>query len=92
MQRTMISAAVACMMLLLPVVAWAGWSVPPHPEALVDSEWLVEHAEDSNVVVLDASDRKDDTYVEKTVEGALFLPYRELRQPSGLMKGVTYGM
>jgi thiosulfate/3-mercaptopyruvate sulfurtransferase len=88
----MISAAIACLMLLLPAVVWAGQSVPAHPEALVDGEWVVEHVEDSDVVVLDASDRKDDTYVKQTVEGALLLPYRELRQPSGLMKGVTYGM
>ena len=79
-------------LLLFPVVAMAGEQVPAHPEALADAEWIVQHAEDEGVVVLDASDMEDDTYVEKTVRGAVCLPYRELRDPSGLMKGVTFGM
>ena len=72
--------------------AWAGQKIPAHPEALVDSKWIIEHADDENVVLLDGSDKKDDTYVNKTVKGALCLSYRELRKPSGMMKGVTYGM
>ena len=63
-----------------------------HPEALVDGQWLENHAQDQGVVVLDASDVKDKTYVQKTVKGALCMSYRDLRQPSGLMKGVSYGM
>lgn len=79
-------------LLLLPLVASAYDQIPAHPEALVESEWIVEHANDDGVVVLDASDITDETYVAKTVEGAVSLPYRALRDPSGLMKGVTYGM
>lgn len=78
--------------LLLPFTAMAGERIPAHPEALADADWIAEHAKEEGVVVLDASDTEDDTYVEKTVRGAVCLPYRELRDPSGLMKGVTFGM
>ncbi len=65
---------------------------PAHPEALVNAQWLQEHSQDAGVVVLDATDVKDDTYVPKTVKGAVSISYRDLRQDSGLMKGVTYGL
>lgn len=92
MKSTMYKALIICAILLLPIVAWASEQIPAHPKALVDGEWVMEHASEKNVVVLDASDRKDDTYVKKTVKDAFYLPYRELRQPSGMMKGVTFGM
>jgi len=81
-----------CLFLLIPLIAAAGQQVPAHPEALVDGSWIVEHADNEGVVLLDASDMQDNTYVEKTVQGAVSLPYRKLRDPSGLMKGVTFGM
>ena len=65
---------------------------PAHPEALVDAQWMQEHIQDAGVVVLDASDVQDDTYVPKTVKGAVCMPYRDLRQDSGLMKGISYGL
>jgi thiosulfate/3-mercaptopyruvate sulfurtransferase len=72
--------------------AFAGDMQPAHPEALVDSQWLQQHWQDEKVVVLDASDVKDHTYVQKTAKGAVCMSYRDLRQDSGLMKGISYGL
>lgn len=63
-----------------------------HPEAIVDADWLQAHHKDPDVVILDGSDIKDDTYAPHTVKGAVHIPYRNLRQASGLMKGITFGL
>lgn len=63
-----------------------------HPGAIAGVEWLKDHYKDSDVVILDGSDVKDDTYVPHTVKGAVHVPYRDLRQGSGLAKGVTFGL
>ena len=92
MTRTVQFFLVVCILCLLPIAAAASEQIPAHPEALADAQWIAEHAEDEDVVILDASDMEDETYVEQTVRGAVSLPYRELRDSSGLMKGVSFGM
>jgi thiosulfate/3-mercaptopyruvate sulfurtransferase len=72
--------------------AAAKTGAPAHPEALVNAQWMQQHAQDSDVVVIDASDVKDDTYVAQSINGAVCMPYRDLRQDSGLMKGISYGL
>ena len=63
-----------------------------HPEALVDAEWLRDNFNAPDTVIIDASDHKDDTYQSKTIKSAVFVPYRDLRKPSGLMKGIVYNL
>lgn len=77
---------------LLATSSMAAGHVIAHPEAMVDGQWLEKYAQDPGVVVLDASDVKDGSYEQKTVQDALCMSYRDLRQSSGLMKGVSYGL
>lgn len=94
MRRPLKLKSAMVMVLFTVLFAWtqAGAMEVAHPEARVDVNWLKEHYKDPNVVILDGSDVKDDTYTPHTVKGAVHISYRDLRQPSGLMKGITFGL
>ncbi len=66
--------------------------IPAHPEALITKDKIKVYQNRYNATILDASDTEDKTYVPKTIEDAIHVPYRDLRKDSGLIKGITFGL
>lgn len=96
MNKVLKMAVLFCTAMLLAGSGVSAAEVNPddwaRPEVVATPQWVAEHYDDSNVVVLDGSDYKDGTYVEKTIEGAVYVPYRDLRWNKGLYLGMYWGM
>ena len=62
---------------LLLASSFALAQAPAHPEMLVSTQWLADHAKDPDLVILQISDEKKD-YDRGHIPGARWLPYSEI--------------
>lgn len=48
-----------------------------HPEMLVSTQWLGDHLNDPNLVIIETGDDTADSYAQHHIPGARFLPYED---------------
>jgi thiosulfate/3-mercaptopyruvate sulfurtransferase len=48
-----------------------------HPEMLVSTQWLSDHLNDPNLVIIETGDEVADSYAKQHIPGARFLPFED---------------